>query len=142
MTRNSAVTINPASGSLTVAGARIVFEPTAYDGSESSRVNFVLEASEEECQVVREWEQSISGSKSLCSALTPNGLKVKLDKTGVRCWENKQRAPLPEILKDKACNAMIQWTGTWETKNQRGLCLRVTDVEIMEQEIEYPFGTL
>ena len=142
MTRNSAVSINPASGSLTVVGARIVFEPTAYDGSESGRVNFVLEASEEECQVVREWEQSISGSKSLCSALTANGLKVKLDKTGVRCWENKQCAPLPEVLKDKACNAMIQWTGTWETKNQQGLCLKVTDVEIMEQEIEYPFGTL
>ena len=64
------------------------------------------------------------------------------DKTGVRCWENRQRAPLPEVLKDKACNAMIQWTGTWETKNQQGLCLKVTDVEIMEQEIEYPFGTL
>ena len=124
-------------------GARIVFEPTAYDGAETSRVNFVLEArEEEEVNVVREWEQSISGSKSLCSALTPNGLKVKIDKTGVRCWENKQRAPLPEVLKDKACNAVIQWTGTWQTKNQQGLCLKVTDVEIMEQEIEYPFQNL
>ena len=124
-------------------GARIVFEPTAYDGSETSRVNFVLEArEEEEVNVVREWEQSISGSKSLCSALTPNGLNVKIDKTGVRCWENKQRAPLPEVLKDKACNAVIQWTGTWQTKNQQGLCLKVTDVEIMEQEIEYPFQNL
>ena len=87
-------------------------------------------------------EQSISGSKSLCSALTSNGLEVKLDKTGVRCWENKQRAPLPEVLKDKACNAMILWTGTWETKNKQGLCLKVADVDIMEQEIEYPFQSL
>ena len=139
MTRNSAVTINPASGSLTVAGARIVFEPTAYDGSESSRVNFVLEASEAECQVVREWEQSIDGTKALCSALTPNGLKVKINKDTVRCWEDKKRAPLPGELKDKACNALIQWTGTWATKNQQGLCLKATDEEIMEQEIEYPF---
>ena len=46
MTRNSAVTVTPASGSLTITGARIVFEPTAYDGSETSRVNCVLEASE------------------------------------------------------------------------------------------------
>ena len=142
MTRNSAVTINPASGSLTVVGARIVFEPTAYDGAETSRVNFVLEAKQEDVHVVREWEQSINGSKYLCSALTPNGLKVEFDKTGVRCWENKQRAPLPEVLKDKACNAIIQWTGAWEAKNQQGLCLKVTDVEIMEQEIEYPFETL
>ena len=140
MTRNSAVTITPASGSLTVTGARIVFEPTAYDGSESSRVNFVLETSEEENKVVREWEQSTDGNKTLCSALTPNGLKVKIDKGTVRCWENKKRAPLPENLKDQACNAIIQWAGTWETKNQRGLCLKVTDVEVMEQEIEYPFG--
>ena len=48
MTRNSAVTVTPASGSRTISGARIVFEPTAYDGSESSRVNFALEANEEE----------------------------------------------------------------------------------------------
>ena len=47
MTRNSAVTVTPASGSVTIKVARIVFEPTAYDGSESSRVNLVLEASEE-----------------------------------------------------------------------------------------------
>ena len=140
MTRNSAVTITPASGSLTVAGARIVFEPTAYDGSESSRVNFVLEASEAECQVIRKWEQSTEGNKAMCSALTPNGLKVKINKDTVRCWEDKKRAQLPGELKDKACNAIIQWTGTWETKSQQGLCLKVTDVEIMEQEIEYPFG--
>ena len=142
MTRNSAVTVTPASGSLTISGARIVFEPTAYDGSESSRVNFVLEASEEESKVVRTWEHCTDqpGAKALCSALTPNGLKVKINKDTVRCWEDKKRVPLPGDLKDKACNAIIQWTGTWTTKNQRGLCLKVTDVEIMEQEIEYPFG--
>ena len=52
----------------------------------------------------------------------------------------KKRVPLPENMKDKTCNAIIQWTGTWETKNQWGLCLRATDLEVMEQEIEYPFG--
>ena len=140
MTRNSAVTITLASGSLAISGARIVFEPTAYDGSESSRVNFVLEVSAEESKVVREWEQSMDGTKVLCSALTPHGLKAKINKDTVRCWEDKKRASLPGDLKDKACNAIIQWTGTWTTKNQRGLCLKVTDVEIMEQEIEYPFG--
>ena len=139
MTRNTAVAITPASGSLTVTGARVVFEPTAYDGSESSRVNFVLEVNEEESKVVSDWEQSIDTTKALCSALTHNGLKVKINKDTVRCWEDKKRAPLPEHLKDKACNAIIQWTGTWTTKNQQGLCLKVTDVEFMEQEIEYPF---
>ena len=140
MTRNTAVAITPASGSLTITYARVVFGPTAYDGGENSRVNFVLEASEEECQTVREWEQSIDTTKALCSALTHNGLRVKINKDTVRCWENKKRAPLPELLKDKACNAIIQWTGTWTTKNQQGLCLKVTDVEFMEQQVEYPFG--
>ena len=140
MARNSTVTVTPASGSLTISGARIVFEPTAYDGSESSRVNLVLEASEEECNVVRAWEESTDGSKALCSALTPNGLKVKINKDTVRCWEDKKRVALPGNIKDKACNVIIQWTGTWTTKNQRGLCLKATDIEIMEQEIEYPFG--
>ena len=139
MTRNSAVSVTPASGSLMVTGARIVFEPTAYDGSESSRVNFVLEAKEEELEVIRSWEESTEGNKPLCSALTVNGLKVKINRDSVRCWEDRKRVPLPKQLKDKACNAIIQWTGTWETKNQRGLCLKATDIEVMEQEIEYPF---
>ena len=142
MTRNSAVTVTPASGSLTITGARIVFEPTAYDGSETSRVHFVLETNEEGRKVVRTWEHCTDqpGAKALCSALTPNGLKVKIDKNTVRCWENKKLVPLPEVLKDKACNAIIQWTGTWETKNQWGLCFRVTDLEVMEQEVGYPVG--
>ena len=91
MTRNSAVTVTPASGSLTILGARIVFEPTAYDGGESSRVNFVLEASEEESKVVRTWEHCTDqpGAKALCSAITANGLKVKINKDIVWCWEDK-----------------------------------------------------
>ena len=101
--------------------ARIVFEPTAYDESETGRVNFVLEASEEEPNVVRTWEESKRGTKSLCSALTPNGPKVKINKDTVRCWEDKKRTTQPKNLKDKACNAIIQWTRSWETKNQRGL---------------------
>ena len=139
MTRNSAVTITPASGSLTVTGARVVFKPLAYDGSESSRVHFVLEA-RGELKLVRAWEESTTeGNKALRSALTPNGLKVKINKDTVRCWEDKKCVPLPENLRGKACNALIQWTGTWETKNQRGLCLKATDIEVMEQDIEYPF---
>ena len=78
--------------------------------------------------------------QALCSALTPNGLKFKINKDKVRCWEDKKLAPLPEDLKDKTGNATIQWAGTWETKNQRGPCLKVTGLEVMEQEIEYPFG--
>ena len=102
MARNSAVTITPASGSLTLASARIVFEPTAYDGSgETNRVNLVLDASEEELSVVRTWEQSTDGAQALCSALTPNGLKVKIDKGTVRSWEDNKLTALPETLKDK-----------------------------------------
>ena len=118
MTRNTAVTVTPASGYLTVSGARIVSEPTTYDGSEANRVNSVLEANEEELKVVRTWEEGTEGAKALCSALTPNGLKVKINKDKVRCWEDKKLAPLPENLKDKTCNAIRQRTGIWETKNQ------------------------
>ena len=140
MTRNSAVTVVPASGTLTVQGARIVFEPTAYDGGEGSRVNLVLEASSDECNLVKEWEDTLDGHKTLCSAITPNGLKVKINKDSIRCWEDKKRAPLPGNIKDKACNVIIQWTGSWSTKNQQGLCLKATDIELMEQTCEYPFG--
>ena len=119
--------------------ARIVFEPTAYDGSEASRVNLVLEANEEDIKAISAWE-SKSRNKTLCSAITTNGLRVKINKDTVRCWKGKKRAPLPGKMKDNTCNAIMQWTGTWETKNQRGLCLRAAGVEVMGQEIEYPFG--
>ena len=140
MTRNSAVTVEKASGSLTIKAARIVFEPTEYDGSESSRVNLVLEAGGEECNVIRQWEDTTDGNTALCRAITPNGLKVNINKGTVHCWEDKKRVRLPGNLKDKACNAPIQWTGAWTTTVQGGLCLKVTGVETMEQEIEYPFG--
>ena len=84
MTRNSAVTITPANGSLSISGARIVFEPTAYDGNETSRVHFVLGGIEEELKVVRAWEEGTEGTKALCNALTPNDLKVKINKDKVR----------------------------------------------------------
>ena len=109
-------------------------------GGERNRVNCVLGVKEEEADVVKSWEESTEGNNTLCSALTPNGLKVKINKETVRCWEDRKRIPLPDNLKDKACNAIIQWSGTWETKNQRGLCLKATDIEVMDQEIEYPFG--
>ena len=140
MARSSAITITPASGSLTLASARIVFEPTAYDGSgETNRANLVLGASEEELSVVRAWEESTGGTQALCSALTPNGLKDKTDKTTVRCWEDNKLTTLPETLKDTICKAVIRWTGCWETETQRGLCVRVADLQAMEQEIECPF---
>ena len=68
--------------------ARIICEPTSYDGSESSRVNFVLEVKESELQVIRTWEETLS-NKTACSALTANGLRVKLNKDTVRCWGDK-----------------------------------------------------
>ena len=90
--------------------------------------------------MVRAWEESTDGAQALCSALTPNGLKVNIDKAMVRCWEDNKLTTLPEALKDKNCQAVIRWTGCWETKTQRGLCVRVTDLQVMEQEIECPFG--
>ena len=99
-----------------MAGARIVFEPTAYDGCETSPVNCILEASEKEVEAVRSWEQSADGAKALRSALAPNGFKVKIDKTTGRRWEDKTRTTLPQALNDKACNANMQWAGAWEAK--------------------------
>ena len=65
---------------------------------------------------------------------------LAFDKATGRVWEDKQRVTLLEHLKDKICKAIIQWAGTWECKNQQGLHLKETDLEVMEQEIEYPFG--
>ena len=56
MARHTAVTFTPASGRLVVTGARICFEPSAYDGSETAKRSLVLEVTDDINDTIKEWE--------------------------------------------------------------------------------------
>ena len=105
--RNAAVTFAPASGRVVLAGARICFEPSAYDGSETAKRSIVLEATDDIKATVQEWERGIDPVK-LLSANTAHGIKAKMDPIGVRCWQNKQLVPLPGNLKGNTCNTILE----------------------------------
>ena len=138
MARNAAVTFAPASGRVVLTGARICFEPSAYDGSETAKRSIVLEATDDIRATIQEWEQRIDPVK-LLSAITTHGIRAKMDPIGVRCWQDKQLVPLPVSLKGSTCNAVLEVHGVWSTKNQSGLSLHCKDLEIIPTVAEYPF---
>ena len=138
MARNTAVTFAPASGRLVITGARICFEPSAYDGSETAKRSIVLEVTDEIKATIQEWEQQVDPVK-LSSAITTHGIRAKLDPSGVRCWRDKQLVPLPDNLKGNTCNAVLEVHGIWSTKNQSGLSLQCRDIELIPMVAEYPF---
>ena len=130
MARNTTITCAPASGRLVVTGARVCFEPNAYDGNETAKRSLILEVTDEIKATIQEWEQQVDPMKP-SSTITTHGIKAKLDPLGVRCWRGKQMVPLPDSLTGETCNAILEVYGIWSTNNQHGLSLQCRDLEII-----------
>ena len=93
-----AVTYTPASGLLTVYNARIVFEPSSYDGSEQTRRNAVLAIDEKTTDEIQSWETQVDKNR-LSSALSQYGLRVKMHMDQVRAWQDQELCKMPTVLK-------------------------------------------
>ena len=93
-----AVTYTPASGLLTVYNARIVFEPSSYDGSEQTRRNAVLAIDEKTIDEIQSWETQVDKNR-LSSALSQYGLRVKMHMDQVRAWQDQELCEMPAVLK-------------------------------------------
>ena len=91
-----AVTYTSASGQLTVYNARIVFEPSSYDGSEQTRRNAVLAIDEKTVDEIQAWETQVDKNR-LSSALSQYGLKVK------NAHESGQGMARPRIVPKTGC---------------------------------------
>ena len=83
-----AVTYTSASGQLTVYNARIVFEPSNYDGSEQTRRIAVLAIDEKTVDEIQSWETQVDKNR-LSSALSQYGLRVKMHMDQVRAWQDQ-----------------------------------------------------
>ena len=90
------VTYTPASGLLTVYNARIVFEPSSYDGSEQTRRNAVLAIDEKTIDEIRSWETQVDNNRR-SSALSQYGLRVKLQMDQVRMWQDRELCETPAM---------------------------------------------
>ena len=132
------VTYSQAKGTLLLKDVRVPFEPACFDGSDKPRKSIVFEIDEEATQVVNEWESKIDSDR-LCSALSANGVRAKVDIESVRVWAGKTRAILPGHIKGCTVNACISLSGIWNTKKQSGLSLTVTDLEALDEEAQTPF---
>ena len=134
-----AVTYTSASGQLTVYNARIVVEPSNYDGSEQTRRNAVLAIDEKTVDEIQTWETQIDKNR-LSSALSQYGLRVKIHMDQVIMWQDHELCEMPTVLKHKHVNAIISLGGIWHTKKSSGLQLNLTDFEMLpEPEVKCPF---
>ena len=135
----NAVTYTPASGLLTVYNARIVFEPSSYDGSEQTRRNAVLAIDEKTIDEIQSWETQVDKNR-LSSALSQYGRRVKMHMGQVRAWQDQELCGMPTVLKNRHVHAIISLGGIWHTKKTSGLQLKLTDFELLPiPEVNSPF---
>ena len=132
------VSFSPAQGSLLVRGAKVLFEPSTFDGAQGPRRNIVLGVDEVTTNAVKTWEEQVDPER-LCSNISQYGLRAKICMDTVRAWEGKTPTTLPDTLKDRTVNLVLELKGIWLSKKQSGLSLAVTDIEVTETIVESPF---
>ena len=132
------VTYTQAKCTLLLTEVRVPFERACFDGSDKPRKSIVFEIDDEATRVVNEWESDIDSDR-LCSALSTNGSRAKVDIATVRVWAGKARTNLPDHIKGCTVNACISLGGIWNTKKQIGLSLTVTDLDVLDEEGQTPF---
>ena len=92
MARNAAVSFASTSGRVALTGARICFEPSAYDGSETATRSIVCEVTDKIKAIVEEWEKDVDITK-LSSTITTHEIRAKLDPQSAGCWQDRKMVP-------------------------------------------------
>ena len=113
------VTYTQTKGALLLKDVPVPFEPACVDGSDKPRKSIVFEIDDEATRVVNEWESDIDSDR-LCSALSANGLRAKVDIESVRVWAGKARTNLPDHIKGCTANACISLGGYGTQRNKAG----------------------
>ena len=116
-----------------VYGARVAFEPGVYQGTgEERRVNIVLEVDDATLAAVKGMEAGLAHS-----CVKDSTVKCKLHKDKVKIYDavGKPTAAPPE-WRGKRVNASLEARGTWSTRSQNGLCLEVSNLQLLPEEPE------
>ena len=116
-----------------LSAADVVYEPSVYggDGSEP-RKNIVLAISPDQEAQFHAMEEA-ADSKKLISCIKDGTVKAKITMTSVNFYDAaKNSIDPPQRWKGCCVNAVVQMRGMWSSKNQSGLSLEVTDIQILE----------
>jgi hypothetical protein len=123
---------------LRLAGSTILFEPSVYggDGTELRR-SICFKASDSITQQLLEFEVGLTNS-----CVKDEVVKAKISMDKVRVWDQcNHRIEAPEQWRGHECNVVFHLRGKWETKSQSGLCLEVTDIQLLARvEPPSPFA--
>ena len=116
-----------------LSAADVVYEPSVYggDGSEP-RKNIVLAISPDQEAQFHAMEEA-ADHKKLISCIKDGTVKAKITMTSVNFYDAaKNSIDPPQRWKGCCVNAVVQMRGMWSSKNQSGLSLEVTDIQVLE----------
>ncbi len=115
--------------------ATIVYEPSVYggDGSEQ-RKNIVLTLPPGAAQPIQELEAGIDPTR-LGSSMKDGTVRSKIMMPTVRVYDSdKNLVGHPAKWKGCVVNAVIVVKGKWATRTQTGLCMEVTDLQVLDAQ--------
>ena len=121
---------------------RVAFEPSVYggDGTELRKNICFTQVQDDIMAAVRGMEESLESPA--CSCVKDDLLKAKVSLERVKVFDaSKNRTEPPKIWRGWEVNAMVRIRGRWETRTQCGLCLELTDIQLLQEagEAACPF---
>ena len=124
---------------LKLENVRVAFEPSVYggDGTELRKNICFTQVQDDILAPIKAMEETLAFNPPVCSCVRENLLKAKVSLDKVRVFEAcGNRAELPKTWRGWEVNAMIRIRGKWETRTQCGLCLELTDVQLLQEASE------
>ena len=118
---------------LRLDNATIVYEPGVFQGTgDEIRVSIVFSVPDQIQQEVMAMENALG---DCVSCLKDGTMKAKVSLDRVRFFDAaRNRVEKPGMIRGYTCNAMVNVRGKWSTRNQQGLCLETTDIQLLGKE--------
>ena len=139
--QSGAVTFSGYAGSrpvlLKLEGVRIAFEPGVFggDGTERRKNICFSGVNEDILEQLRGLEAEIGGR--VCSAIKGELLKCKFTPSATFVYDTQgAHTDAPPSWRNWTVNAIVKARGQWATHAQNGLCLDVTDIQLLKPSEE------
>ncbi len=119
---------------LRLENVRIAFEPSVYggDGTELRKNLCFTQVQDDILTTVKAMEESLESPA--CSCVKEDLLKTKVSLDKVKIFDaSRNRTEPPKTWRGWEVNAMARIRGKWETRTQCGLCLELTDVQLLQE---------
>ncbi len=122
---------------LKLVNARIAFEPSVYggDGTEMRKSICFTQVQDDAMAIVKAMEETLE--EGPCSCVKEDLLKTKVSIDKVRIFDaSRNRTEPPKTWRGWEVHALVSTRGKWETRTQHGLCLELTDIQLLQEASE------